>query len=69
MNMVWAAAYVLLLVLTAGMATATAAPLDDAAERYRPYMIEGIGQALAGARDLREHIAAHDLAGRFTADI
>lgn len=63
MNMVWAAAYVLLLVLTAGIATANAAPLDDAAERYRPYMIEGIGQALTGARHLRERIAAKDLTG------
>jgi iron uptake system EfeUOB component EfeO/EfeM len=41
---------------------AAAAPLDEAAERYRPYLIEGIGQALAGARTLREQIAAHDLA-------
>ncbi len=31
--------------------------------RYRPYMIEGIGSALAGARDLRERVAEHDLAG------
>ena len=52
-----------LLVLAAGMRAAVAAPLDGAAEQYRPYMIEGIGQALAGARDLRERIAAHDLPG------
>jgi iron uptake system EfeUOB component EfeO/EfeM len=45
------------------MSTASAAPLDDAAERYRPYAIEGIGSALAGARDLRERVAAKDLAG------
>ena len=45
------------------MRATIAAPLDDAAEKYRPYMIEGIGQALAGARDLREHVAAHDLSG------
>jgi iron uptake system component EfeO len=73
MIIVRAVACVLLLGLTVGMATvgmatagvadATAAPLDDAAERYRPYMIEGIGQALAGARDLRERIAARDLTG------
>jgi iron uptake system EfeUOB component EfeO/EfeM len=50
-------------IATAGMADATAAPLDDAAERYRPYMIEGIGQALAGARDLRERISVRDLMG------
>src|ERR1700761_4054806 len=42
---------------------ALAAPLDEAAERYRPYAIDGIGSALAGARDLREHLAAKDLAG------
>ena len=33
------------------------------AERYRPHVVEGIGQALAGARDLRGRIAASDLAG------
>jgi len=49
--------------LAAGAGRAKAAPLDEAAERYRPYMIEGIGQALAGARDLRGRIAAKDLAG------
>jgi iron uptake system component EfeO len=52
-----------LLVLWAGVRAADAAPLDDAAERYRPYMIEGIGDALAGARALRERAAAKDLAG------
>jgi iron uptake system component EfeO len=56
------AACVLLLML-AGMPAALAAPLDDAAERYRPYMIEGIGQALNGARHLRERVAAKDLPG------
>ncbi len=45
------------------MRAATAAPLDDAAERYRPYMIAGIGDALAGARALRERAAENDLAG------
>jgi iron uptake system component EfeO len=52
-----------LLLLVFGLRQADAAKLDDAAERYRPYMIEGIGSALTGARDLRERIAAHDLAG------
>ena len=52
-----------LLVLGAGARAAVAAPLDDAAENYRPYMIEGIGQALVGARNLRERVAASDLAG------
>ncbi|MBV8925047.1 MAG: EfeM/EfeO family lipoprotein [Bradyrhizobium sp.] len=49
--------------LANGVCRATAATLDEAAERYRPYMIEGIGSALAGARDLRERVAARDLAG------
>jgi iron uptake system component EfeO len=52
-----------LLMLGAGLRATIAAPLDDAAETYRPYMIEGIGQALAGARNLRERVAAGDLAG------
>jgi iron uptake system EfeUOB component EfeO/EfeM len=47
----------------ASLVPVNAAPLDEAAERYRPYMIDGIGSALAGARDLRERIAAKDLAG------
>jgi iron uptake system component EfeO len=49
-------------VLGISMAAAAATPLDNAAEGYRPYMIEGIGEALAGARDLRERVAANDLA-------
>jgi iron uptake system component EfeO len=53
----------LLLALAAGARAADAAALDDGAERYRPYAIEGIGSALAGARDLRERAAAKDLAG------
>lgn len=52
-----------LLVLGVGTRAAVAAPLDDSAENYRPYMIEGIGQALVGARNLRERVAASDLAG------
>jgi iron uptake system component EfeO len=52
-----------LLALAAGARTAGAAALDDAVERYRPYAIEGIGSALAGARDLQERAAAKDLAG------
>jgi iron uptake system component EfeO len=38
-------------------------PLDDAAERYRPYMIEQIDQSLAGARALRERLTANDADG------
>jgi iron uptake system component EfeO len=54
---------VCLALLGLGMRAASAAPLDVAAEDYRPYMIEGIGQALAGARELRERAAAGDLNG------
>jgi iron uptake system component EfeO len=53
----------LLLALAVDPRAVEAAPLDEAAERYRPYAIEGIGSALAGARDLRERAAAKDLAG------
>lgn len=42
---------------------AGAAPLEAAAESYRHYLIDDIGQALAGARSLRERLAAHDLDG------
>jgi iron uptake system EfeUOB component EfeO/EfeM len=52
-----------LVLLTPGPLRADAAAPDDTIERYRPYLIEGIGQALAGARDLQGKIAAHDLAG------
>jgi iron uptake system component EfeO len=62
MNNASAAACVLSLML-ASMPATNAAPPDDAAERYRPYMIEGIGQALTGSHNLRERIAAKDLAG------
>ena len=39
----------LVLALAGGMRAADAASLDGGAERYRPYAIEGIGSALAGA--------------------
>jgi iron uptake system EfeUOB component EfeO/EfeM len=41
--------------------------LADTAEQYRPIMVEQIGQSLAGARLLRERIAAGDLEGAKTA--
>jgi iron uptake system EfeUOB component EfeO/EfeM len=53
----------LLLTLVVCARAAQASVLDDAAERYRPYAIDGIGSALSGARDLRERVAARDLAG------
>jgi iron uptake system component EfeO len=54
---------VCLALLGGGISATRAAPLDEGAENYRPYMIEGIGQALAGARDLRERATAGDLMG------
>jgi iron uptake system EfeUOB component EfeO/EfeM len=59
----WIAACFLFAALATGTRVANAAPLDEAAERYRPYMVEGIGQALTGARELRGRIAAKDLPG------
>ena len=53
----------LLLALAADGRAVKAAALDDAAERYRTFAIEGIGSALSSARDLRERAAAKDLAG------
>jgi iron uptake system component EfeO len=53
----------LIVVSMFGAQRADAVSLDEAAERYRPYLIEGIGQALAGARNLRASVAAKDLAG------
>ncbi len=41
----------------------SAAPLDDAADRYRLYVVEGIGNALKGAQALQERVAANDLEG------
>ena len=55
---------VLCIVLAAAAARpANAAPLDEAAERYRPYMINDIDQALAGARKLRDRVTANDVQG------
>jgi iron uptake system component EfeO len=38
-------------------------PFDDAVERYRLAMIEDVGQALSGARDLRDRLSKQDFAG------
>ena len=43
--------------------SARASSLDDAAERYRSYLIEDIERALSGVRTLRERIEAKDLDG------
>jgi iron uptake system component EfeO len=57
-----AACFALLMVLV-GARPSDAGALDDAVERYRPYLTEGIGDALAGARMLRDRAAASDLTG------
>jgi iron uptake system component EfeO len=49
--------------LAAAGEPARAQTLDDAAERYRPYLIQEIGDALAGARLLQDRVAAKDLDG------
>ena len=51
------------IVAIARASNAGAAPLEAAAESYRRYLIDDIGQALAGARTLRERLAAADLDG------
>lgn len=42
---------------------AEAAPLDKAVEQYRQYVIKDMDRALAGAREMRDLIAAGDIAG------
>ncbi len=51
------------IIVLAAVPQAGAAPLQAAAESYRRYLIDDIGHALAGARALRERLAAHDLGG------
>jgi iron uptake system component EfeO len=58
---------VLCIVFAAAAPSANAEPLDGAVEQYRTYMIQDIDQALAGSRELRGRIAAHDLRGAQTA--
>jgi iron uptake system component EfeO len=62
--------HALLLACCAALAVvppAGAAPIEAAAENYRQYLIGDIGAALAGARTLRERLAADDLIGAKTA--
>jgi iron uptake system component EfeO len=53
--------------VVARLSPVQAEALADAAEQYRPIMVEQIGQSLAGARSLRERITAGDLEGAKTA--
>ena len=56
-------AFAILAALAAGSASAAPTLLDDAAERYRPMMIENVNQAMSGAQALSDRIAAGDLDG------
>jgi iron uptake system component EfeO len=51
----------------AAVPAARADLLDEAVERYRPCLIKDIGRALAGARELRDRIAAGDIPAARTA--
>ena len=59
----WRAAVVGVIVAIGLAANAGAAPLEAAAESYRRYLIDDIGEALNGARTLRERLLANDLDG------
>lgn len=50
-------------VAVAAAGSAKAAPLAAAVERYRPYLVADIDQSLAGARTMRDRLAAGDVAG------
>jgi iron uptake system EfeUOB component EfeO/EfeM len=58
-----AAACIALLTVFVGVRPSSAGALDEAVERYRPFLTEGIGDALASARLLRDRARASDLAG------
>jgi iron uptake system EfeUOB component EfeO/EfeM len=58
-----AAACIALLTVFVGVRPSSAGALDEAVERYRPFLTEGIGDALASARLLRDRAGASDLAG------
>lgn len=60
-TMRWSWLGVVVMLVAAPQARATS--LEAAAENYRHYLVDDIGQALAGARSLRERLAANDLDG------
>jgi iron uptake system component EfeO len=51
------------IIALAVVSRAPAAPIETAAESYRLLLMQDIGQALAGARAMREHLAVNDIAG------
>src|SRR5262249_4803199 len=46
-----------------GIGHANAAPLDEAAERYRPHLVASLDQARAGAQRLQDCLRAGDIDG------
>jgi iron uptake system component EfeO len=64
LKVLWLPSVTLCLLPTISAASfADAASLQERAEQYRPYLVEGISQALSGARALQERAAAKDLQG------
>jgi iron uptake system EfeUOB component EfeO/EfeM len=59
----WRAVFLCLIIGIIRVPDAVASSLDEAAERYRSYLIDDIGQALVGTRIMRERMKAHDLDG------
>lgn len=58
----WVPALCIMCAAAAAPATDSAAP-NEAVEHYRPYMVQDIDQALAGARELRDRTIARDIVG------
>jgi iron uptake system component EfeO len=52
-----------LIIATPSASDASASSLDGAAERYRSYLIDDIGRALAGTLAMRDRMNANDLDG------
>ncbi|MEI9984932.1 MAG: hypothetical protein WDN69_18040 [Aliidongia sp.] len=58
-RMLRSAGWVGLAVLT----VAASAPVDPGIAQFKPFVAKGIAESLAGAKAMRDRIAAHDLAG------
>jgi iron uptake system component EfeO len=56
-----------IVLLAVAVPAAHGEPFDEAVERYRQAMIEDVGRALSGARDLRDRLNKQDFAGARTA--
>jgi iron uptake system component EfeO len=62
-SFLWYPVFLCVIIAMTWAPDAGAWPLDGAAERYRSYLIDDIGRALAGTRIMRERMKAHDLDG------